>query len=335
LIGRTDILVIGAGPVGLFTVFQAGMLGMKCSVIDALEQIGGQCSALYPEKPIYDIPGYPEISGQGLIDNLAKQAHPFSPTFYLDQKAVKLIKTNYGYQVVTSKDKIIEAKCIIIAAGSGAFGPKKPPLENLENFEQKSIFYNVTKISNFIGMKVAIAGGGDSAIDWAITLSNVADFVYVIHRRNNFRCAPESYNKLNKLVELGKIEIVAPYQLHSLKGEDATLQQVIVQDFDGNLRELEADCLLPFFGLAADLGPISDWGLNLDHNHIKVDMTTMETNVPGIYAVGDIATYQNKLKLILTGFAEVASAAHSAYKYVFPNKALHFEYSTSKGISNL
>jgi len=330
---KTDIAIIGAGPVGLFTVFQAGMLGMKSIVIDALDEIGGQCTALYPEKPIYDIPAYPKISGADLVKNLHEQASPFKPEYLLNRRVDKIEKTKDGFwKLETSKGKKIEAKVIIIAAGCGAFGPNRPPLENLESFEGKSVFYNVLSRDKFSGKNVVIAGGGDSAVDWAISLAEVANKIYVVHRRAKFRAMQASLDKLHNLASNGKIELVTPYQLSEISGKNGNLESVEVKDLDGNAKLIEADYLLPFYGLKMELGPIAEWGLNLDQNHITVSQSNFQTNINGIYAIGDIATYPGKLKLILTGFAESAAACHDAYNIIFPDKAFHFEYSTTKGL---
>lgn len=329
----TDIAIIGAGPVGLFTVFEAGMLKMKCHVVDTLEAIGGQCAALYPEKPIYDIPAHPSILAQDLVEKLAAQADPFKPVYHLGQRVEKLERTDSGWQVVTSSGTTINAKAVIIAAGAGAFGPNRPPLEGLAEYEGKSIFYMVGKREQFRGKRVVIAGGGDSAVDWANSLAELAEKIYVVHRRPKFRASPESVAKMESLVASGKIEMVVPYQLHGLRGAAGRLSHVVVATLEGEERTLEADILLPFFGLAMELGPIAEFGLTLEHKHISVDPATMQSSTMGIYAVGDIAHYAGKLKLILTGFAEAALACHSAYKLVFPDKELHFEYSTSKGVS--
>jgi len=333
-IHKTDIVIVGAGPSGLFSVFEAGMLKMKCHVIDTLETVGGQCTALYPEKPIYDIPAHPKVLASELIELLEAQAEPFHPVYHLNQQVQKIDEKNDGSFVVeTSKNIKIECKAIIIAAGCGAFGPNRPPLENIEKFEGSSIFYSVRNKKEFTNKKVVIAGGGDSAVDWAISLAEIAQKIYVVHRRDKFRCAPESADKMKKLEAEGKIEMVIPFQLEGLEGNDSKLSHVIVKDFDNNIKKIEADYLLPFFGLAMELGPIANWGLNLYKQQIEVDFTTMQTSKKGIYAVGDIASYSHKLKLILTGFAECASACHDIYKIVFPDQVYHFEYSTSKGIS--
>jgi len=327
---NTDIIIIGSGPVGLFAIFQAGMLGMRCHIIDSQEIIGGQCSALYPEKPIYDIPGYPKIVAANLIEQLRLQALPFEPTYHLNQQVMELKEEGMGFEITTSKNIKIKSKIIIIAGGCGSFGPNKPPLEGIEHFEGKSVFYYINNRQAFTDKNVVIAGGGDSAVDWAISLSEITKKIYLVHRREKFRSANESLRQLKLLAETGKIELVINYQLDSLIGAAGDLEAVIVRDLDGNKRHLPADALLPFFGLAQELGPISDWGLNLKNHHILVDSPYFETNISGIYAIGDIASYPGKLKLILTGFAEAASSLHHAYSRVFDGKALHFEYSTTK-----
>lgn len=333
-IHNTDLVIIGAGPAGLFSVFEAGMLKIKTHVIDTLEIIGGQCTALYPEKPIYDIPAHPKVLASELIELLEAQAAPFHPTYHLNQRVDKIAKNSDGsFLVTTSKNTQINCKAIIVAAGCGAFGPNRPPLAGIEEFEGKSVFYAVRSKAEFVGKKVVIAGGGDSAVDWALSLAEIASKVYVVHRRDKFKCAPESADKMKKLAAEGKIELVIPFQLDGLEGNDGKLSAVLVKDFDGNVKKLEADYLLPFFGLAMELGPIANWGLNLHKNHIEVEASTMQTSESGVYAIGDIATYQNKLKLILTGFAEAATAAHDIRKITHPDEVFHFEYSTSKGVS--
>lgn len=332
----TDIAIIGAGPVGLFAVFQCGMLGMKAHVIDALPEIGGQCSALYPEKPIYDIAAHPSILAGHLIDALATQAAPFDPTYHLNQQVVSVMRDKGGdFLLVTSKGTEIRAKAVFIAAGPGAFGPNKPPLTGLEHFENVSVHYMVRDKSCFAGKTIVIAGGGDSAVDWAISLSEVAKKTYIVHRRDKFRAAPDSVAKLNALCSAGKIEKCTPYHLKGLKGEGAHINTVHLEALEGEALDIKADHLLCFYGLKQNLGPIKDWGLDIDGFHIKVNQATSETNQKGIFAVGDIASYENKLKLITTGFAEVAQAAHYAHRYVHPDEALHFEYSTTKGIPDI
>ena len=332
----TDVAVIGAGPVGLFTVFQFGMLGMKCRVIDSLEDIGGQCAALYPEKPIYDIPGYPEISGGRLISALERQAEPFAPHYHLNQQVIGLEGQAGDFQLTTSQNNVISAKVVVIAAGVGAFGPKRPPLANIEAFETAGpglgVNYMVRRTKDFADKRDVIAGGGDSAVDWAVILASVAAKVTVVHRRATFRAMPESVRQLESLVEDGSIELMTPFQLAGVSGTDGTLQAITIADVDGNARTIDADVLLPFYGLSQDLGPIRDWGLGDSRRGVTVDPVTAETDRAGIFAVGDIAEYPGKLKLILTGFSEAAFAAHRAHGIAIPDKALHFEYSTTKGV---
>jgi len=328
----TDVAIIGAGPVGLFAVFECGMLKMKCAVFDALDSIGGQCAALYPEKPIYDIPGYPTIPAAELVEKLETQAEPFAPTYYLNQRIDRLRANGDGFALTTSTDVEVMAKAVIIAAGAGAFGPNRPPLVGIEAFEGKSVFYYVKRREDFRGKRVVIAGGGDSAVDWALALEGIAAHIAVVHRRDKFRAAPESAARLAALAKDGRIEMVVPYQLHGLEGSGGVLSSVVVQDLDGARRTLAADALLPFFGLSMNLGPIAGWGLSLERHHLTVDPARLETSVPGIFAIGDIASYPGKLKLILSGFAEAAMAAHAAHGRVFPGQALHFEYSTTKGV---
>lgn len=332
---KTDVVVIGAGPVGLFSVFEIGMLKMKCHVIDALDFIGGQCSALYPEKPIYDIPAYPRISAQDLINNLEKQIEPFDPQYHLGQQVTKFSKRQDGsFDIVTSKGTEINTKAIIIAAGCGAFGPNRPPLDNIEKFEKTSVMYSVRNRESLRNKDVVIAGGGDSAVDWAIDLSEITKSLTIVHRRPKFRCAPESASKLQGLADQGKLTIATPYQLSALHGNAQELESVDVIDFDGIVKTLKCDVLIPFFGLSMDLGPILDWNLNIEKKHISVTPSTMETNIPGVFAIGDVATYAGKLKLILTGFSEAALAAHSIYPILNPDQPLHFEYSTTKGVKS-
>ncbi len=333
----TDVAVIGAGPVGLFAIFQCGMLKMSCHAIDALDEVGGQLSALYPEKPIYDIPGLPNVQAADLVNQLEAQAAPFAPTYHLGQQVTGLKQQENGrWLLETSKGTQIDAGAVIIAAGVGAFGPNRPPLENIEEFESQGagqgVHYLVKRRDDFAGRNVVIAGGGDSAVDWALSLADIAKSIAIVHRRPKFRAAPDSAEKLQKLAAEGVIDLVIPFQLAGLEGEDGKLNTVVVADLDGNQRRLEADVLLPFFGLSQNIGPIADWGLGLDHNHITVDPETMGADKAGVFAVGDIISYPGKLKLILTGFAEAALAAHSARDYLYPDEVLHFEYSTTQGV---
>lgn len=329
----TDVVIIGAGPVGLFAIFELGMLKMRAHVIDTLPALGGQCSALYPEKPIYDIPGFPSIDAQDLITNLTKQAEPFSPTYHLGQQVVRLEKQSSGnWLVMTDKGTTIETKAVIIAAGCGAFGPNRPPLAGIEAYEGRHVHYMVTRKEDFRDQKIVIAGGGDSAVDWANALADIAQKIYFVHRRDKFRAMPESVSKMQALVEAGKIEMVIPYQLEALEGDGTTLTDVTVKSMDGAARTLDAQHLLAFFGLSMELGPIAQWDLNLHNNHITTEVGTSATSAPGIFAIGDIATYPHKLKLILCGFSEAAQAAHAIRDIVYPGTAYHFEYSTSKGV---
>jgi len=329
-----DIAVIGAGPAGLFAVFECGMLGLSCAVVGALDAPGGQCQALYPEKPIYDIPAYPKILAGDLVENLIAQAAPFAPQYLLGQQVIELNTAQDGrFRLLTSAGVVLDAGAVIIAAGAGAFGPNRPPLADLEHYEtSRAVQYFVPKRADFAGKRVVIAGGGDSAVDWAISLSEVAANVCLVHRRDKFRAAPESLRQLSELAAAGKIDMVTPYQLHALEGDRKNLSAVIVADLEGTTRALQADVLLPFFGLAMELGPIAEWGLGIERNHITINPATAATSQPGIFAVGDIATYDHKLKLILTGFAEGAAAAHSARAYLKPNQDFGFEYSTSRGV---
>jgi thioredoxin reductase (NADPH) len=329
---ETDVAIVGAGPVGLFAVFECGMLKMRTHVFDALDLPGGQCTALYPEKPIYDVPGYPKIEALALVEKLAEQAAPFAPAYHLGAPVTSLSPAAGGFRLATGAGVSVAAKAVIVAAGVGAFGPNRPPLPGIEAYEGESVFYLVKRREDFRGRRVVIAGGGDSAVDWAISLAEVAERVMVVHRRAKFRAAPEAAARLQTLAQTGRVDLVTPYQLHGLEGEEGRLRRVLVADLDGKTRALEADCLLPFFGLSMNLGAIAEWGLNLDRNHIAVAPATCQTSVPGIFAIGDIATYPGKLKLILSGFAEAALAAHAIYPLVHPGEALHFEYSTTKGV---
>lgn len=329
----TDVVIIGAGTGGLFAVFECGMLKMKCHVIDSLEHIGGQCIALYPEKPIYDIPAYPAILARELIEKLEEQAKPFNPVFHLNQKVYELKRQDNGrFTVTTTAGAVIDCAAVVIAAGAGAFGPNRPPLQNLAQYEGTSVFYMVKRRDDFAGKTLVIAGGGDSAVDWAISLADLAKKIYFVHRRDKFRAAPESVDKLHALASGGKVEMVIPYQLHALHGGNGALKAVELADLDGKTKTVDADVLLPFFGIVPHLGAIETWGIKVEQHHIPVDPSTQQTNLPGVFAIGDVASYPKKLKLILTGFAEAAMAAHAIYSLVFPGKELHFEYSTTKGI---
>jgi thioredoxin reductase (NADPH) len=329
---QTDVAIIGAGPVGLFAVFECGMLDMKCHVFDALDMVGGQCAALYPEKPIYDIPGYPRIDAALLVDRLSEQAAPFAPTYHLGEAVTGLESVRDEFRVSTAAGAKVTARAVVIAAGGGAFGPNRPPLAGIEAFEGKSVFYLIRRREDFRGKRVVIAGGGDSAVDWALSLAELAAHVMVVHRRAKFRAAPQSLLRLEALAKEGRVELVTPYQLSGLEGSGGMLSAVVVADLGGAERRLAADCLLPFFGLATQLGPLAGWDLVFDANRIIVDPANCATSRRGIFAIGDIATYPGKLKLILTGFAEAAAAAHAIHPLVHPGEDLHFEYSTTKGV---
>ena len=329
----TDVAIIGAGPAGLFAVFECGMLKMRCVLIDTLEATGGQCGALYPEKPIYDVPAYPSILAGELIERLEAQAAPFAPVKLLAQRVDALARDGEGFVLTTSAGNTVHAKAVLIAAGAGAFGPNRPPLEGLAAYEATgAVRYMVSRREEFRGKRVVIAGGGDSAVDWALSLKDLAH-VTMVHRRPKFRAAPESAAQLEAAAAAGQIEMAVPYQLHGLEGAEGRLSAVVLATLKGEEKRVEADHLLAFFGLSMELGPIADWGLGLEKHHIVVQAATCETNIPGIHAIGDIATYPGKLKLILQGFSEAAMAAHAIHPRVFPGEALHFEYSTSKGVA--
>ena len=332
---NTDVLIVGAGPVGLFTVFELGQLGMKSCVVDSLQEIGGQCTALYPDKPIYDIPAFSSITANQLIKNIKKQIDPFDPVILTNQKVETLENSDGIFEVTTSNKNLIRSKCIIIAAGNGAFGPNRPPLQNIESYENKTVFYHIKDKSIFKKKKVAIAGGGDSAVDWAIELSDECEKIYFIHRRTKLRAAPSNVEILYDLEKKRKIEMVIPYQLDLINGSNGIIENIVVTDLENNQKKLNVDFFLPFFGLSTNLGPIKDWEIELEKNIVKVDQETCETNLKGIFAIGDVCTYPGKLKLILTGFSEAAIASHNCFKRINPEKVLHFEYSTTKGINKI
>ncbi len=331
---QADVAIIGAGPTGLFAVFECGMLRMKCVVIDTLEAIGGQCAALYPEKPIYDIPAHPAIAGAELIARLEEQAAPFAPIYLLGRRVDALEEDGEGGFVLrTSQGEQVRAKAVIIAAGAGAFGPNRPPLNDLPTYEASgAVRYMVARREELRGKRVVIAGGGDSAVDWALSLKDIAASVTVVHRRPKFRAAPETVAQMEAAAGKGELDLAIPYQLQGLEGSDGKLEHVVLATLKGEEKRVPADHLLAFFGLSMELGPIAEWGLGLERSHIAVNPATLATDRPGIHAIGDIATYPGKLKLILQGFSEAAMAAHAIHPRIFPGEALHFEYSTSKGV---
>lgn len=329
----TDVAIIGAGPVGLFAAFECGMLKLESVLIDALDEVGGQCTALYPEKPIYDIPAHPAIAAGHLIGNLERQIAPFAVPRLLGRRVERLAGEAGHFVLGTDRDDQVRCKAVLVAAGAGAFGPNRPPLAGIEAFETTgAVQYYVRRREDFRGARVVIAGGGDSAVDWALSLRELAERVYVVHRRAKFRAAPETAAQLAAAADAGGLELVIPYQLHGLRGEGGRLTGVEVADLSGGTRLLEADRLLPFYGLSMDLGPIAGWGIDLKQSHVRVDPATCETSLPGVFAIGDVADYPGKLKLILQGFSEAAVAAHAIYPLVNPDTALHFEYSTTKGV---
>lgn len=329
----TDVAIVGAGPAGLFAVFECGMLKMRAVLIDALDAVGGQCTALYPEKPIYDIPAHPAIEAADLIANLEAQIAPFAAPRLLGRRVTGLAGAVGAFTLTTDKGDQVTAKAVIIAAGAGAFGPNRPPMDGLEEYEATaSVQYYVRRREDFRGKRVVIAGGGDSAVDWALALKDIAASIAVVHRRPKFRAAPEMAARLDEAAAAGAIDLVIPYQLHGLEGQDGQMTGVVVATLQGEQKVLPADVLLPFFGLSMDLGPIADWGLALERHHLPVTPATCETTIPGVFAIGDVASYAGKLKLILQGFSEAAMAAHAIHPIVHPGTALHFEYSTSKGV---
>jgi thioredoxin reductase (NADPH) len=327
---KTDVLIIGAGPIGLFAVFELGLLDMKAHLVDILDKIGGQCAELYPEKPIYDIPGIPYTSAQGLVDALLQQIKPFNAQYHLNEMVETVEKIGDPlFLVKTDQGKEFESKIVVIAAGGGSFQPKRPPIPGVEPYEGKSIFYAVRKMEAFRGKRVVIVGGGDSALDWTLNLAPIASHLTLVHRRSEFRASPDSVNKMMALVGEGKIDFVLG-QVTSLQGEGGQLSKALVKTNDGSSFEIACDAMLPFFGLTMKLGPVANWGFELKNNElIPVNTESFETSTPGIFAIGDINWYPGKLKLILSGFHEAALMAQKAYRYVYPDKRLVFQYTTS------
>jgi len=329
---KTDILIIGAGPTGLFTVFEAGLLKLKCHLIDALPQPGGQCSEIYPKKPIYDIPGFPEILAGDLTKNLLEQGRQFEPGFTLGERAETIEKQDDGsFIVTTNKGTQHQAPIVAIAGGLGSFEPRKPTIDGIENYEDKGVEYFIKDPEVYRNKRVVISGGGDSALDWSIFLSNVASEVTLIHRRNEFRGALDSVEKVSELKHLGKINLVTPSEVTGLIGQDK-LEAVVVTT-EGAETILETDHFIPLFGLSPKLGPIADWGLEIDKNAIKVDNSlNYQTNIPGIFAIGDVNTYPEKLKLILCGFHEATLMCQAAYRIINPGKRYVLKYTTVSGV---
>jgi thioredoxin reductase (NADPH) len=328
-----DVVIVGAGPIGLFAVFELGLLDLNAALIDILDKPGGQCAELYPEKPIYDIPGFPVITGEGLVDKLMEQIKPFNPTFHLGCMVETLQRLPDGrFQLTTDFGDTFICKVVVIAAGGGSFQPKRPPVPGIEDYEGTSVFYAVRKMDEFRGHELVVVGGGDSALDWTLNLQPLAKSLTLVHRREEFRAAPDSVNKLKGLLADGKIRFQLG-QVSALKGKDGQLSSATVKDSKGKETDVACTRMLPFFGLTMKLGPVANWGINLEENLIPVDTAKFETSEPGIFAIGDINTYPGKLKLILCGFHEAALMAQAAVHIVYPDKRIVFQYTTSS--SNL
>ena len=324
---KTDVLVIGAGPVGLFVVHQLGIIGLKAEVVDNLDKVGGQCIELYPDKPIYDIPAIPECTGETLTKSLLEQIKPFKTNFHLNERVQAISKEKENWKITTNKNKIFITPNVIIAGGVGSFEPRKFSIKDIEKFENNSVFYSVKDKNYFKNKKVCIFGGGDSALDWAVELSEISE-VTLVHRRNEFRGAEHSADVAKKLEKEGKLKIKTPFQIQSIEGKDK-INSIILKKEDGKTEEIKTDFILGFFGLIMKLGPIAEWGLNLDKKTIPVDTENFQTNKKGIFAIGDICTYPGKLKLILSGFHEGALAARACFKLARPNEKYRFEFTTT------
>ena len=326
---KTDVLIIGAGPCGLFAVFELGLLDMKAHLVDILDKIGGQCAELYPEKPIYDIPGIPFVTGQGLTDALMEQIKPFNPTFHLNEMVETIEKIgDPGFRVTTDAGQVFECKVVVISAGGGSFQPKRPPVPGIEAYEGSSVFYSVRKMEQFRDKELLIVGGGDSALDWTLNLHPIAKSMTLLHRRDDFRAAPDSVNKMRALVAQGALDLKIG-QVTALHGADGMLNGATVKGSDNAISTVACNTMLPFFGLTMKLGPVANWGIALENNLVPVETAAFETNVSGICAIGDINTYPGKLKLILCGFHEGSLMAQKAHRYVYPDKRLVFQYTTS------
>jgi thioredoxin reductase (NADPH) len=324
---KTDVLIIGAGPVGLFTVQQLGLIGLKAEVVDNLDKIGGQCIELYPDKPIYDIPALPECTGESLTKNLLEQIKPFKTNFHLKERVQEISKENSNWKIVTNKKKVFIAPNIIIAGGVGSFEPRKFSIKEAEKFENNGVLYSIKDKTLFKNKKICIFGGGDSALDWAIELSKFSD-VILVHRRNEFRGTEHSFEMAKKLEKEGKLKIKTPFQINSIEGQDK-VSAITIKNDDGKTEKIATDYVFGFFGLIMKLGPITEWGLNLDKKHIPVNTENFQTNKEGIFAIGDICTYPGKLKLILSGFHEGALAARACFKLARPNEKYRFEFTTT------
>lgn len=329
---KTDMIIIGAGPVGIFAVFEAGLLGLKCHLIDNLDRPGGQCIELYPEKPIYDIPSRPMVTGEQLVDDLMTQASPFAPTFHLNQQAASLERQENGHwQVTTTRGVILDAPIVVAAAGAGSFVSKKPPYEKLAEYEEKSVRYAIHKRENYRDKKLVIVGGGDSALDWAINLAAIAKSVTLVHRRKEFRGAHDTAMQVLKLAEENIIDVHYG-NVTDIRGAEGQISNVEITTLEGNNLTVECDFLIPFMGLKVKLGPIAEWGLNLDKKHVEVQPETFATSQEGIYAIGDVCSYPGKLKLILTGFYEAAVMARAAFTYAFPDRKMAGGYTTTNSL---
>ena len=326
---KTDALIIGAGPCGLFAVFELGLLDIKAHLIDILDKVGGQCAELYPEKPIYDIPGIPYVTGHGLTEALMEQIKPFNPTFHLNEMVEKIEKIGDPlFRVTTDAGQVFEAKVVVVSAGGGSFQPKRPPVPGIEAYEGTSVFYSVRKMETFRGKNLLIVGGGDSALDWTLNLHPIAERITLVHRRDEFRAAPHSVEQMRQLVASGKMDLKIG-QVTALEGDGGKLSGATIKGTDNATTKVDCNSMLPFFGLTMKLGPVANWGIKLEDNLIPVDTAAFETNIPGIFAIGDINHYPGKLKLILSGFHEGALMAQKAHRYVYPEKRLVFQYTTS------
>jgi thioredoxin reductase (NADPH) len=324
----TDAVIVGAGPCGLFAIFELGLLDIKCHVVDILDRPGGQCAELYPEKPIYDIPALPIVTGSELTHRLLDQAKPFKPEYHFNQMVTALTRREDGkFELKTDGGIVFHAKVVVIAAGGGSFQPKKPPIPGIDAYEGQSVFYSVKKMEALRGRDILIVGGGDSALDWTLNLQPIANSLTLLHRRDDFRAAPDSVKKMRELVAAGKMQLKLG-QVTGLTGDNGVLASAQVKGTDGNF-DIAANAMLPFFGLTMKLGPVAEWGLNLHENLVPVDTAKFETSTQGIFAIGDINTYPGKLKLILSGFHEAALMAQEAFHHIHPGERLLFQYTTS------